>query len=72
MIPCANSISSGPMLKHRQDELKERIIKIKTRKPGSSTTLDNTAPIISTVVSKYKLIIHTILFVELSSDLHSP
>jgi len=34
------------MIKHQQDVHMERINKIKTRKPGSSNTLDNTAPVV--------------------------
>ena len=34
------------MIKHQQDVHMERISKIKNRKPGSSNTLDNTAPVV--------------------------
>jgi len=34
------------MIKHQQDVHLERISKIKNRKPGSSNTLDNTAPVV--------------------------
>jgi len=34
------------MIKHQQEVHMERINKIKNRKPGSSNTLDNTAPVV--------------------------
>ena len=45
-LAIGNKTIRDQMIQHQQDVHMERIQKIKTRKPGTSSTLDNTAPVI--------------------------
>ena len=45
-LAIGNKAMRENIIKHQQSVHKERVNKIKNRKPGTSNTLDNTAPVI--------------------------